>query len=206
MTLAKSYHPELDPEMLAGGFPQFKVDGSEFTKEVYQAVVMETQHHACAIAWSIDLNTYQPDYDEHKRKISLQLPEPFELGSKKQNSAASSSSKAPSGSGILSMMAPPQVSARDASEEPLQALHQIFRPGGTGCGEADDEAQEPTQKKPEEPAQGQPMAMEIEIAAGENPANQIAGSQQDPTPEVCARLKNNDDSALRWLVITLPFV
>lgn len=50
LTLAKAYHPELDPKLLAGGFPQFKEDGSEFTKEDYVVVVKETRHHACSIA------------------------------------------------------------------------------------------------------------------------------------------------------------
>lgn len=107
LTLAKAYHPELRPELLAGGFPRFKVDGSEFSKEDYQAVLKETQHHACAIAQMIDLNTYQPNYDEQRRKISLQIPEPFELVSKNKDPATPSSSKAPAGSGTPSMPAPP---------------------------------------------------------------------------------------------------
>lgn len=159
-TLAKAYHPELKPELLAGGFPQFKVDGSEFTKEDYQAVMKETHHHACAIARGIDLNNYQSDYDEHKKKINLQLPVPFELVSKNQNPAAPSSSQAPASSGSSSTPAQPQASVGDVNEETLQALHQIFRPGSTGGDDAGDEITKSPEGPREEPVRSNPAPME----------------------------------------------
>lgn len=161
LTLAKAYHPELDPTLLAGSFPQFKEDNSELTKEDYAAVVKATRHYACAIAREIDLSTYQPDYDENRKNINLELPIPFELVSKPHNPAKPPSSQAPSSSGTFSTLGQP--STHTANEETLQALHQIFRPENIGGEEVEDEVQE-QQEKPEEPSQVDLAATEAQMS------------------------------------------
>ncbi|KAE8769786.1 Cysteine synthase [Hordeum vulgare] len=81
LMLAKAFHPELKPELLADGYPQFKVDSSEFTKDEYQAVLKVAQNLACRIARDIDLKKYEVYYDENKKKVLLKMSESFELKS-----------------------------------------------------------------------------------------------------------------------------
>lgn len=43
MTLAKAYHPELDPALLAGGYPEFKANNSRFSSKDFHAIFRETR-------------------------------------------------------------------------------------------------------------------------------------------------------------------
>lgn len=38
MALAKAYHPEMKPELLAGGFPKYKVDNTTFGQDDFVMV------------------------------------------------------------------------------------------------------------------------------------------------------------------------
>ncbi|KAI4989795.1 hypothetical protein ZWY2020_038158 [Hordeum vulgare] len=65
-----AYAPELKPEEVAAGFPQLKDDGSEFTQDDYQRVVIESRSAATQLAASLDLSKYQAAYDEKNKKIN----------------------------------------------------------------------------------------------------------------------------------------
>lgn len=49
LALAKAYHPEMNPALLAGGFPQFNVDNTPFGKPDYARVVKETRQYPTSL-------------------------------------------------------------------------------------------------------------------------------------------------------------
>lgn len=74
MALAKAYHPEMTPELLAGGFLEYKVYNTPFTPADFGNVVKETRHHATTIAHSLDLSSFQHGYDSENRCIAMPNP------------------------------------------------------------------------------------------------------------------------------------
>ena len=64
MTLAKAYHPEMDPALFASGYPEFKSDGSRFSSKDFRTVFKQTRQYASAIARDIDLKSFQTEYDD----------------------------------------------------------------------------------------------------------------------------------------------
>ncbi|KAE8775319.1 hypothetical protein D1007_52189 [Hordeum vulgare] len=64
MRWALAYAPELKPDEIAGGFPQYKDDGSEFTEEDYVKCVKDIRPAASQLAESLDLLKYQSAYDD----------------------------------------------------------------------------------------------------------------------------------------------
>ena len=65
MALAKAYFPELKPELLARGFPQFKADGSQYGSKDFGRIDKETRQHACVIAEKLKIKElhygFKPD-------------------------------------------------------------------------------------------------------------------------------------------------
>ena len=47
--LKKAYFPELKPDLLAHGVPQFKADGSQYGSKDFGRIDKETRQHACII-------------------------------------------------------------------------------------------------------------------------------------------------------------
>ena len=77
--LAKAYHPEMDPTLLMGGFPQFNTDDTPFTEKDFHRVIKETRHAGTVIAEGLNLSVFQVGYDENNRRMDMPKPQPFEL-------------------------------------------------------------------------------------------------------------------------------
>ena len=75
----KAYLPELDVEQPKGGFPEFKLDGSAFTREDYAKCLLETRPLASLIADEVDLSKYHPAYNADNECISAPKDEPSVL-------------------------------------------------------------------------------------------------------------------------------
>ena len=69
MALAKACHLDMKPELLAGGFKQFKVGNTPFERADFMRVTKETQHFATTIAHSLDLSSFQPGYDAENQHM-----------------------------------------------------------------------------------------------------------------------------------------
>ena len=50
MALAKAYFPELKPDLLARGFPQYNADGTQYSSKDIGRIDRETRLPACMIA------------------------------------------------------------------------------------------------------------------------------------------------------------
>ena len=65
MALAKAYFPELKPDLLARGFPQYKADGSQYTSKDIGKIDKETRQPACIIAEKLKIKElhygFKPD-------------------------------------------------------------------------------------------------------------------------------------------------
>lgn len=79
LALAKAYHPEMNPALLAGGFPELNTDDTEFTESDYLRCVRETRPAATKIANDLDLNKFQVGYNEGGKRMSMPDPQPVEL-------------------------------------------------------------------------------------------------------------------------------
>lgn len=132
MTLSKVYHPEMDPALLAGGYPQFKTDNTCFTSKDFQTVFKQTRQYASAIARGIDLKSFQIEYDDQNQQMDVPKPQPFALISKNKGlfPLQKPASMTPSGSATPTMPAPPQATQGEDDDEMLmEPLYKIFRPG-----------------------------------------------------------------------------
>ena len=76
LELAKSYHPDMKPELLTDGFPEFNADGSPFSDEDYTRIIKETRVSATKIADAMDLSVVEPGYDERNKRLKTNPPEP----------------------------------------------------------------------------------------------------------------------------------
>ena len=65
-----AYAPELKPEEITGGFPEYKDDGSEFIEEDYHRCVKESRLVATQLGASLDLSKYQATYDENNKRVT----------------------------------------------------------------------------------------------------------------------------------------
>ena len=81
LALSKAYQPRLKPELLAGGFPEIKTDGTPFTKDDFLKVQRDFRPAASQIADSIDICRLEIGYDSQgkKRKVTFLVPEKFIL-------------------------------------------------------------------------------------------------------------------------------
>ena len=81
LELARPYHPGLKPELLAGGFPELKADGSPFSKDDYMKLHKETRSTATQIADGIELSRLEAGYDSQskRRKMRFHVPSEFSL-------------------------------------------------------------------------------------------------------------------------------
>lgn len=102
LALAKAYHPEMDPALLAGGFPEFNADNTPFTKADFQRVIKETRRAGTTIAHGLNLSGFQVGYDKNNHRRELPQPKPFELiPPHKQHATASMQPGSSSASKIL---------------------------------------------------------------------------------------------------------
>lgn len=102
LALTKAYHPEMNPALLVGGFPEFNSDNSPFTEVDFRRVIKETRPAGTTIAHGLDLSGFQATYDEKNRRMDMPQPKPFELiPPHKQQTAESTPSGANSASKIL---------------------------------------------------------------------------------------------------------
>ena len=76
---AKAYLPELDVELLKGGFLEFKLDGSAFSHSDYAKCIMETRPLAYLIAEEMDLSKYHPAYTADNERVNAPKDEPSDL-------------------------------------------------------------------------------------------------------------------------------
>ena len=73
--LCKSYYPGLDLDKLVQGFPELKADGSRYRKTDYAQVAKTVRHYATKIADEINLQGFEPGYDECNKKHPMPMPE-----------------------------------------------------------------------------------------------------------------------------------
>lgn len=64
---------------MVGWFPQFKVDGAEFSQEDFVHYVKETRMAATQLSEELDLTKYQADYTEENKCINPPEFKPFVL-------------------------------------------------------------------------------------------------------------------------------
>ena len=64
---------------MSGGFPEFKIDGSEFSPTDYACYLKETRVLASQLAAELDLTKYQPAHDEENTWVSPPMFQPFDL-------------------------------------------------------------------------------------------------------------------------------
>ena len=76
---AKVYLPELDVELLKGGFSEFKLDGSAFTHEDYARCLLEIRPLASLIADEVDISRYHPAYTTDNERVNAAKNEPSNL-------------------------------------------------------------------------------------------------------------------------------
>lgn len=62
LSRAKAYVPDMDPFEMAGGFPEFNMDGSQFTSKDYARCMKETHVLASQLVEDLDLKKYQAAY------------------------------------------------------------------------------------------------------------------------------------------------
>lgn len=75
----KAHYPDIDPTKLAGGFPQFKLDNSEFGGKDLTAITKETRYAATVIVEGLSLDKFQYGYDKKSRRIDTPNPRPAVL-------------------------------------------------------------------------------------------------------------------------------
>lgn len=68
LTLCKVYHPNVDPSRLTLGFTDLNVNGSKYQPIDYYRVAKDMWHHTTKIADDLKLDSFEPGYDEKKKK------------------------------------------------------------------------------------------------------------------------------------------
>ena len=61
--------PELDPTVVASGYPSLKEDGTTFDQQDFVACVKDIRPHATIITGETNLTKYQPAYDADNQKM-----------------------------------------------------------------------------------------------------------------------------------------
>ena len=79
LSRAKAYVPDMDLSELAGGFPEFKTDGSESTSADYSSCLKETRVVASQIVEEVELKRYQAAYAEDNQRVTPPIFEPIDL-------------------------------------------------------------------------------------------------------------------------------
>ena len=69
LSRAKAWVPELDPSVVAIGYPSLKEDGTPFDQKDFSACVREIRPMATPIANDSDLSKYHPAYDQENKKM-----------------------------------------------------------------------------------------------------------------------------------------
>ena len=77
LAICRIYNPFLKSAQLVWGFPTMKADGCRFVREDYQQAVKETRVYATLIAEDINVETFEPGYDEHDKGILCRLQYPL---------------------------------------------------------------------------------------------------------------------------------
>jgi hypothetical protein len=70
LSRAKAFMPDMDPSEMAGGFPEFNLDGSEFSTEDYTRCMKETRVLASQLVKELDFKRYQPAYNEDNVRVT----------------------------------------------------------------------------------------------------------------------------------------
>lgn len=76
---AKAYVPELDSAQIVGGYPEFNVDDSPFTKKDFQRCIKEIRVAATEIAEEADLTKYQAGYLKENERMEPPNHEPVSV-------------------------------------------------------------------------------------------------------------------------------
>ena len=71
MEICRIYNPSIMLAQLVGGFPAMRVDGCKFVNEDYQQAVKETRVYATLIAEDINVEVFEPVYDEHDKRYPM---------------------------------------------------------------------------------------------------------------------------------------
>ena len=79
LSRALAYSSELDPAEMAGGFPEFKDDGSAFTDDDYARCVKASRVLASQLVAGMDLRSYQAAYDDNNKRVQPPTFEPVDL-------------------------------------------------------------------------------------------------------------------------------
>ncbi|KAI5000836.1 hypothetical protein ZWY2020_010795 [Hordeum vulgare] len=74
-----SYAPELKPEEIARGFPEYKDDGLEFTHGDYAQCMRAVCPTTSQLAEGLDLTKYQATYDESHKRVPPPTFAPVDL-------------------------------------------------------------------------------------------------------------------------------
>ncbi|KAE8790949.1 hypothetical protein D1007_34763 [Hordeum vulgare] len=76
---AKAYLRELDLAALKDGFPEYKLDGSKFSREDFARVMKETRPLATLLAEQVDTSQYYATYTSDNKRVPMPKDEPSEL-------------------------------------------------------------------------------------------------------------------------------
>ena len=79
LTLAKAYHPEMQPTLLADGFPELNADKLEFSEVEYLCYMRETRPEAMKSANDLHLSKFQVGYTEARKRMSNPQPQSVKL-------------------------------------------------------------------------------------------------------------------------------
>ena len=81
LAVCKIYNPTIKPDLLVGGFPAMRADGCKFVREDYQRAVEETRVYATLIADDVNVEVFEPGYDEHNNRRMMPAPVAISLKS-----------------------------------------------------------------------------------------------------------------------------
>lgn len=71
LSRAKAYVPDIELSELAGGFPEYNIDGSIFSAKDYTRLMKETRVIASNLVEELDLKRYQSAYDAAGGRINV---------------------------------------------------------------------------------------------------------------------------------------
>ena len=162
LALAKAYHPTLDPSLLAGGFPEFNVDGTKFGKRCYSRVCKQTRYAATQLANAMKLSSFQHGYDEQGEEVIEPNPERCDL--LQSYRATMAKDKTAPSSSTPQIVPPAHAPVEDENEEQFESLQQITWKPSAETPEAtktreDDQGTtegEPAKATEEDPASTEP--------------------------------------------------